>query len=425
MTQAEEEMLFCSNQFIFYFLPIVILIYFLVPMKFKNICLFIASLIFYAVGEMKYVPLILLSLTVNYFAAIFIRKFQYDNQILEHNGEEKNNYDKITLIVALVYNFLFLFVFKYFTFFTGIETSLTLPLGISFYTFQIASYVIDVYTKKTKAEKNYINLGVYLCMFPQLIAGPIVVYKDIAKQIRKRKVSLLLLQDGIRIFIMGLASKMLLANIMGMCWESIKTYGIASISTPMAWIAMFAYTLGSWFRDYVYIPLGGNRKGFARTIFNMFVVWGLTGLWHGASWNFVCWGLLFFVLLTIEKLGLKNILDKYPALGHLYIIFIIPMSWMIFALDKMGDIKLYFAKLFPMISHVSTEFVNKLDYVDAIKHYGIFFVFAVIFSLSIPMKIFEKYRRTKVASVILIIIFWVCVYRMSTAASNPFLYFRF
>ena len=190
MTQAEEEMLFCSNQFIFYFLPIVILIYFLVPMKFKNICLFIASLIFYAVGEMKYVPLILLSLTVNYFAAIFIRKFQYDNQILEHNGEEKNNYDKITLIVALVYNFLFLFVFKYFTFFTGIETSLTLPLGISFYTFQIASYVIDVYTKKTKAEKNYINLGVYLCMFPQLIAGPIVVYKDIAKQIRKRKVSL-------------------------------------------------------------------------------------------------------------------------------------------------------------------------------------------------------------------------------------------
>lgn len=473
MTQAEEEMLFCSNQFIFYFLPIVILIYFLVPMKFKNICLFIASLIFYAVGEMKYVPLILLSLTVNYFAAIFIRKFQYDNQILEHNGEEKNNYDKITLIVALVYNFLFLFVFKYFTFFTGIETSLTLPLGISFYTFQIASYVIDVYTKKTKAEKNYINLGVYLCMFPQLIAGPIVVYKDIAKQIRKRKVSLLLLQDGIRIFIMGLASKMLLANIMGMCWESIKTYGIASISTPMAWIAMFAYTfqiyfdfygyslmaiglgkmlgfkiprnfnnpyistsvtefwrrwhitLGSWFRDYVYIPLGGNRKGFARTIFNMFVVWGLTGLWHGASWNFVCWGLLFFVLLTIEKLGLKNILDKYPALGHLYIIFIIPMSWMVFALDKMGDIKLYFAKLFPMISHVSTEFVNKLDYVDAIKHYGIFFVFAVIFSLSIPMKIFEKYRRTKVASVILIIIFWVCVYRMSTAASNPFLYFRF
>ncbi len=187
MTQAEEEMLFCSNQFIFYFLPIVILIYFLVPMKFKNICLFVASLIFYAVGEMKYIPLILLSLTVNYFAGIFIRKFQYDNQILEHNGEEKNNYDKITLIVALVYNFLFLFVFKYFTFFTGIETSLTLPLGISFYTFQIASYVIDVYTKKTKAEKNYINLGVYLCMYPQLIAGPIVVYKDIAKQIRKRK----------------------------------------------------------------------------------------------------------------------------------------------------------------------------------------------------------------------------------------------
>ena len=245
-------MLFCSNQFIFYFLPIVILIYFLVPMKFKNICLFVASLIFYTVGEMKYIPLILLSLTVNYFAGIFIRKFQYDNQILEHNGEEKNNYDKITLIVALVYNFLFLFVFKYFTFFTGIETSLTLPLGISFYTFQIASYVIDVYTKKTKAEKNYINLGVYLCMYPQLIAGPIVVYKDIAKQIRKRKVSLLLLQDGIRIFIMGLASKMLLANIMGMCWESIKTYGIASISTPMAWIAMFAYTFQIYFDFYGY-----------------------------------------------------------------------------------------------------------------------------------------------------------------------------
>lgn len=468
-------MLFCSNQFIFYFLPVILIIYYFVPFKFKNIVLFIGSVIFYAVGEIKYVPLILLSLTVNYVAALVIRKFQIENiKCIDRGAREKaNNYDKITLIATLIYNFGFLFVFKYFTFFTGIKLSLSLPLGISFYTFQIVSYVIDVYTKKIRAEKNYIDLGVYLVMFPQLIAGPIVVYKDISEQIKKRKISLLLLQDGIKIFIVGLASKMLIANIMGMCWESIKMYGIESISTPMAWIAMFAYTfqiyfdfygyslmaiglgkmlgfkipknfknpyistsvtefwrrwhisLGSWFREYVYIPLGGNRKGFTRTIFNMFAVWALTGLWHGASWNFVCWGLLFFVLLTIEKIGLKRILDKIPVLGHLYIIFVIPLSWMFFALDKLEDIKLFFAKLFPMVSHISTRYINGSDYIEALRNYGFFFVLAVVFSLSIPMKLFLKYRNTKVVSVLLIVVFWICVYRMTTQASNPFLYFRF
>ena len=464
-------MVFSSITFLFYFLPLVLFCYYLVPYKLKNFILLIFSLIFYAYGEPIYIFIMLFSCVVDYINALIIDKY-------------RNTYKaKLALIFSIIINLSLLAFFKYSDFFISIVNSLTnyntpllnitLPIGISFYTFQTMSYTIDVYRDEAPIQKNIFSLSTFVTLFPQLVAGPIVRYSDISYDLNHRVHSFDKFYDGVYRFIIGLCKKVILANNLGVIWYSIKATPYDTLSLATSWLGIICFTLqiyfdfsgysdmaiglgkifgfdflenfnfpyisksitefwrrwhislGVWFRDYVYIPLGGNRKGFARTIFNMFVVWGLTGLWHGASWNFVCWGLLFFVLLTIEKLGLKNILDKYPALGHLYIIFIIPMSWMIFALDKMGDIKLYFAKLFPMISHVSTEFVNKLDYVDAIKHYGIFFVFAVIFSLSIPMKIFEKYRRTKVASVILIIIFWVCVYRMSTAASNPFLYFRF
>lgn len=467
-------MLFCSQEFIFCFLPIFLILYYIVPFKIKNLILFIGSVVFYAVGELKYVPLIIISLIVNYIFAILIENEKVRATISKDRRAALCRRNKrILLILTLVYDFGMLFVFKYFTFFTGIESGLTLPLGISFYTFQIVSYVVDVYRDNTKAEKNFINIGVYLCMFPQLIAGPIVLYSDISRQIHSRTFRFDDFVDGIKTFILGLGSKMLIANVMGMCWNSIQMYGIESISTKMAWLAMFAYTfqiffdfygyslmaiglgkmigfkipdnfdspyisksvtefwrrwhitLGRWFREYVYIPLGGNRKGFARTILNMFVVWSLTGLWHGASWNFVLWGILFFVLLVIEKAGLKKILDKIPLLGHLYIILIIPMSWIIFAMDNLKDIGLYFAKLFPAISHISTEFVSKTDFAEAIGNYWIFFVLAIIFSFDFPKKLYRKYKKTVVVSVILIAIFWISVYRMFTEASNPFLYFRF
>lgn len=463
-------MLFCSKEFIFIFLPVFLCIYYIVPDRWKNIALFAGSLIFYAVGELKYIPLILLSLAVNYALAIMIEGYKLKEK---DEGDSQKKKTLFLLLLALFYDFGMLFVFKYFEFFTGVKNGLTLPLGISFYTFQIVSYIVDVYRDDTRAEKNFIHLGVYLCMFPQLIAGPIVLYTDIARQIKYREHTLAKFEEGIRIFAIGLGAKMILANVMGMCWNSTQMYGLEGMSTPMAWIAMFAYTfqiyfdfygyslmaiglgkmvgftipknfnnpyistsvtefwrrwhmtLGTWFREYVYIPLGGNRKGKLRTIFNMFVVWSLTGLWHGASWNFVLWGVLFFVLLTIEKLGLKRILDRIPVLGHLYIILIIPMSWIIFALDNLSDIGLYFAKLFPFISQVSTQYVSHTDYITAMQNYGIFFVLAVVFSLGFWQKLYARFRRSFWVSLVVLIIFWVSVYQVMTSVNNPFLYFRF
>ena len=464
-------MVFSSMTFLCVFFPVVFALYYILPgLRARNVLLILASLLFYAYGEPAYVLLMIFSIVMNYF---FGRMMNTRNAGLR----------KAALLIAVVINIGLLVVFKYTDMIlrtinqlAGTQipmTEIALPIGISFFTFQALSYVIDVYRDEVQSQKSVFNVMLYVSFFPQLIAGPIVKYHDIQKQIETRKTDVQEIAEGFRRFTIGLAKKVLISNTVAIAADGVFNSQIGEINIVAAWIGAISYmlqiyydfsgysdmaigmghmfgfhfqenfnypyisasikefwrrwhiSLSTWFKEYLYIPLGGNRKGKLRTCVNKMVVFSATGLWHGASWNFVCWGLLFFVLLTIEKLGLKNILDKYPALGHLYIIFIIPMSWMIFALDKMGDIKLYFAKLFPMISHVSTEFVNKLDYVDAIKHYGIFFVFAVIFSLSIPMKIFEKYRRTKVASVILIIIFWVCVYRMSTAASNPFLYFRF
>lgn len=463
-------MLFCSKEFLFIFLPIFLVIYYLVPVKFKNIILFIGSIVFYAVGELKYVPLIISSLVVNYIVAIFIEGCKIQNRL---EGIDDNSKKNIFMIIALLYDFGILFVFKYFTFFTGIKSSLTLPLGISFYTFQIVSYVIDVYKDKIRAEKNIINLGVYLMMFPQLIAGPIVIYSDIARQVRRRSYSLEKFEDGIKVFTLGLGAKMIIANMLGSCWTTAQMYGIEGMSTPMAWVAMFAYTfqiyfdfygyslmaiglglmlgftlpknfdnpymsrsatefwrrwhitLGSWFREYVYIPLGGNRKGQVRTIFNTFVVWALTGLWHGASWNFVLWGIIFFVLLTIEKSGFENILDRYKVLSHIYAMLIIPMSWIVFALENLSDIGLYFKRLFPIFGSSDVAFINTNDYKTALIQYGIFFLLAIVFSFEFPQKIYHKYKKTFVVNIVIIIIFWLSVYRIMTSASNPFLYFRF
>ncbi len=463
-------MLFCSKEFLFIFLPIFLVIYYLVPVKFKNIILFVGSIVFYAVGELKYVPLIISSLVVNYIVAIFIEGCKIQNRL---EGIDDNSKKNIFMIIALLYDFGILFVFKYFTFFTGIKSSLTLPLGISFYTFQIVSYVIDVYKDKIRAEKNIINLGVYLMMFPQLIAGPIVIYSDIARQVRRRSYSLEKFEDGIKVFTLGLGAKMIIANMLGSCWTTAQMYGIEGMSTPMAWVAMFAYTfqiyfdfygyslmaiglglmlgftlpknfdnpymsrsatefwrrwhitLGSWFREYVYIPLGGNRKGQVRTIFNTFVVWALTGLWHGASWNFVLWGIIFFVLLTIEKSGFENILDRYKVLSHIYAMLIIPMSWIVFALENLSDIGLYFKRLFPIFGSSDVAFINTNDYKTALIQYGIFFLLAIVFCFEFPQRMYYKYKKTFVVNIVIIIIFWLSVYRIMTSASNPFLYFRF
>lgn len=349
-------MVFSSLLFLFRFLPITFLIYYLVPFRAKNTVLFLASLFFYTWGETKFFPIMLISIGINYVAGLLMERY-------DHNEKAR----KACFWVAFLVTLGFLLFFKYTNFFLsninallGLSLPLLdsaefhLPLGISFYTFQILAYTMDVYRRKIKVEHNLIDFGAFVVLFPQLIAGPIVLYSDISRELKSRKITLAQIDEGVGLFIMGLASKILLADTIGALWTEVQTLGFSQVSTPLAWMGIIAYsfqiyfdfsgyslmaiglgrmlgfffpqnfnypyisksitefwrrwhiTLSSWFRDYVYIPLGGNRVKKSRQFFNIFVVWFLTGFWHGAAWNFIFWGLYFFVLLMIEKSFCSN-----------------------------------------------------------------------------------------------------------------------
>lgn len=453
-------MIFSSLLFLFWFIPIFFLIYYLTPSKLKNAVLLIGSIAFYAWGEPKYLILIFVSIAVNYLCGIIM---------------EKTRKKRIVLVTALVYDFAMLLVFKYTNFFivninviTGgdIESvDITLPLGISFYTFQIASYVIDLYRGKIKAEKSIINLACYLCMFPQLIAGPIVVYSEVSERLNSRKITLAEVEDGIRIFILGLGSKVLIANNVGSLWDRAVALGFENISMPLAWLAMLAYTLqiyfdfngyslmaiglgkmlgfnfpknfdfpyisrsltefwrrwhitlSGWFREYVYIPLGGNRKGELNTYVNLFIVWFLTGFWHGASWNFILWGLFFFVMLVIEKRGLHKILSKHIVFSHIYSVILISMSWMIFAITDIGSVGLFFTRLF------SFEF--SYDILYYFRNYALILIVGCILSTPIFRNAYEKYKTRVIGITVSLVILVLSVAYLADATYNPFLYFRF
>jgi len=464
---------FSSLEFIFGFLPLFLILYYSVAPKFKNTVLFLGSLVFYAFGEPVFILLVMLSVIVNYYGGILINKF-------ENRGR------KLTLVLFLLYNFLMLGFFKYTNFFienlNGIfylfksnmhieALNIMLPLGISFYTFQITSYIIDVYRRDVEPCENIINLGTYLCMFPQLIAGPIVVYSDVEKELKTRKIDMTAVEDGLKTFVYGLSCKVLIANIMDVIWNDIQTIGFYNITTPYAWLGAIAFsfqiyfdfsgyslmaiglgkmlgfnipenfrdpyssnsvtefwrrwhiTLSSWFRDYVYIPLGGNRKGLARTVFNLFVIWALTGFWHGASWNFVLWGIYFFIFLTIEKLFLKKILDKTRVISRIYTLLVVVVSWVIFSITDFKELSLYLSRMFPFFGE--SGIVNPYDYMASLKNYWYVLLSAIVFSTPFPGILFKKYKKNILCTVILLGLFWVCVYRLFTSANNPFLYFRF
>ena len=453
-------MLFSSMKFVFVFLPIFLLLYYMVPNKYRNYIAFAGSMFFYSFGELRYLPLLLSSVGIHYLLSRLI------------HCSENNKQKKIYLLLGLSYSFGMLFVFKYAAFVFGLK-QLALPLGISFYTFQIVSYLIDVYRGKVIPEKNIIFLGMYLCLFPQLIAGPIVLYADIEKQIHVRTHSLALIEEGLKFFVLGLASKMLIANVLGSLWSELKMVGFSSISTPMAWLGMFAFsfqiyfdfngyslmaiglgkmmgftipknfnnpyiarsvtefwrrwhiTLGTWFREYVYIPLGGSKVPKYRMIVNLFIVWTLTGIWHGAGWNFVLWGISLFTLIAVEKLWLHGILDKYKILSHLYLLTVIPMTWMLFAIDSLQDIGIFFQRLMPFVGKTSSAVIKYTDFPQALNKYGIFFVAAIFCVTSFPEKLMEHYGKKQIVMLILLLLFWISVWQMMTTLNNPFLYFRF
>jgi len=390
-------MVFSSLIFLYIFLPVVLILYFISPMKIKNLIIFISGILFYAWGEPICVLIMLLSTVVDYTAGIFMNKFDDD--------QKKRT---ICLIVSVVMNISLLAVFKYSDFIIDTvnaifnleilnpvvrfnrainsifdlglnEERVDLPIGISFFTFQSMSYTIDLYRRNIKVQKSFINFSSYVSLFPQIVAGPIVRYEDIQKEIDTRKINVNMAADGIAVFIKGLSKKVLLANNIGILWTNIKAMDYSEISVVTAWLGILAFTfqiyfdfsgysdmavglgkilgfnfpqnfdhpymsksisefwrrwhmtLGNWFKSYVYISLGGNRKGLPRTLINLIIVWALTGLWHGSSWNFVIWGLYFGVIIIIERIGFGKFLEKLPSfISILYTFILVVFGWVLF-----------------------------------------------------------------------------------------------
>lgn len=465
-------MSFTTIEFMFRFLPIFLIVYYVVPTRYKNMILLIGSFVFYAWGQHFYLLLLMLSIVVNY---------TFGRLIGERWAQKKP-----LLVLGLIYNFGLLVFFKYTNFFieninalltaTHVQIptiSVVMPLGISFYTFQVVSYLVDVYRGDQRPVKNIINLGVYIAMFPQVTSGPIGLYSELEPTLLRRHCSVLNLESGLKTFIIGMGAKMLLANPMGTLWAGMSRYGYETLSCPYAWLGAFGYsfqlyfdfagyslmamglgqmlglyvprnfdhpyisgsmaefwrrwhmTLGRWFKKYLYFPLGGSRCSFAKTIRNTFVVWAFTGLWHGASWNFVLWGLIFFVLLTIERLGLGKLLAKTKVLKHIYVIFLIPLTWVVFALPNMQDIATYFSRLFPFFADNTASFVNTKDVIRALHDYWYLLIACVVFCLPFPSRWYEKHKNSKLVILGLVLIYLMSVYKMQTQTSNPFLYYQF
>ena len=473
-------MIFSSLEFLFLYLPIVIILYYISPLKFRNIILLAVSLIFYGWGEPLYVFLMVFSITFDYIFGYFVSKYI--------KKEDKKTARKF-VAASVICNLLLLGTFKYADFFienlrlipflSGLTPiGLKLPIGISFYTFQTMSYTIDIYRQDANVQKNIASFGAYVALFPQLIAGPIIRYKDIDEQLRHRSESISMFANGVRTFTAGLCKKVLLANTAGAMWSYIKGLPANDMTAVSAWLGIIAFSfqiyfdfsgysdmaiglgkmfgftflenfeypyisksitefwrrwhisLGSWFREYVYIPLGGNRKGLLKQYRNIAIVWLLTGFWHGASWNYVLWGIYFGIILMIEKGFLLELFAKLPVrlgfIKNIYSVIFIIFGWWLFTFEDLSKGANYLLYMFGISGK---GFIDNGAIYDLI-HYMPFFIIAIIGSTPLPKKIFYKFfessklfkMATPFVSVLLILL---CVAFLVDSSFNPFLYFRF
>lgn len=474
-------MVFSSLTFLFFFLPLALLLYYSCPKRMKNIVLLAVSLFFYAWGEPIYIFLMIFSAGIDYVHGLIIHK----------NRMSRPSLANIALLSSMVVNIAILSFFKYADFLVEnvnllfgtaiMPLDLPLPIGISFYTFQTMSYSIDIYRGKVEPQKNPLTLALYVTLFPQLIAGPIVRYETIAKELSNRRFQLDQFAEGVRFFIVGLGKKVLIANSIGGLWFTIQGQELSDLSMLTVWLGIIAFsfqiyfdfsgysdmaiglgkmfgfnfpvnfnypyisksvtefwrrwhiTLGSWFRDYVYFPLGGSRNGTWCTIRNLLIVWGITGLWHGASWNFVLWGLYFGFLIGIEKLGLLKLLEKmHPFFQHAYLLVIILFGWVLFVFD---DLHKGIAYIKVMVGATT----NKLYDMQALYFlytHGVLLVIAVIASTpllkhlkgKIELEFPASFQRKAVELLsigCLIILLVVSTAYLVNGSYNPFLYFRF
>ena len=443
------------------FLPVFILLYYLTPVKYRNITLFVGSIFFYAYGEPFYVFLLLGSIGVNYTVG---RSLTIDKQI-------KPLRRKVLFWGMAAVDVLLLLAFKWLPGADFMPVVLGMPLGVSFYTFRILSYLTDVYRGEIAAEKSLLKFSIYVSMFPQVVAGPIVNYSEVAADLKQRTYRLAFVDEGLKRFVCGLVIKVLLADRLGILWHEIATIGYESISTPFAWLGAFAYsmriyfdfwgyslmavglgrmlgftlpenfdfpymaksvrefyrrwhmTLGRWFREYVYIPLGGSRKGTFRTIGNLFLVWILTALWHGGSLNFLLWGLSLFCLIVLERLFLgKRQSSRGGLLSHLYVLTVIPLTWMCFAIEDIGELFIYFGRLFGFVEGIN---VNEMDVAWALSDYGWILAVGVLCCTPLLKKLYLNIKDNFVGCFALAVLFWMCVNLILTEGYNPFLYLRF
>ncbi|MGM9662492.1 MAG: MBOAT family O-acyltransferase [Oscillospiraceae bacterium] len=464
-------MVFSSLQFIFLFMPVFFGCYYLVPDRLKNPVLALGSLCFYLVGTLRdpeHFVLFLLSIAVDFAAGL----------LMERRPQRK----KLFLTAGVLFHLLALGAFKYAGFVLGelsrlvpaldLTVRTALPIGISFYTFQGISYLADGYRGRVRAERSLLRYTVYLAMFPQLIAGPIVTYGQVARELRRREIPRASVRHGLGVFVFGLGLKVLLANPVGKLWTQVCAIGFESISTPLAWMAIFAYsfqiyfdffgyslmavglgemlgfrlpknfdhpylsrsmtefwrrwhmTLGGWFREYVYVPLGGNRNGGLATVRNLLVVWLLTGIWHGAGYHFVLWGAVLFLLIVTEKFLTGRFLARAPAVGRVYMLLLIPLTWAVFAIEDVGQLGVFFTRLFPFFGQGPWS-VFRCDYVKYLRLYGPFLLFGLLFSTKLPYRLLGRLKNRFAVGALLAVIFLASVYCMYRGLDDPFLYFRF
>lgn len=457
-------MVFSSIEFLLGFLPVFLLIYYLAPVNFKNIVLFAGSLFFYAYGEPRFVLLLFGSMIINYWAGRAVAP-----------GEGRREWlRKGCFLGILIVNVAVLAVFKW------APEGWGLPLGVSFYTFQIISYLADVYRGEIPSEHSFLKLGTYICMFPQLVAGPIVNYSEVSGQLERPEITAKGVDEGLKTFVFGLVMKVLIADRLSLLWREIATIGYISISTPLAWMGALSYsmqiyfdfygyslmaiglgkmlgyrlpvnfrlpymagsirdfyrrwhmTLGRWFTKYVYIPLGGSRKGLIRTLFNLLIVWILTSLWHGGSLNFLIWGMSLCFLIMAEKTAaflLEKRKDKKripgrvaKAAGHVYVLAIIPVTWMCFAISGPDDLGSYLGRMFGLINGIH---VNPGIFWEKCEKYGLTMLIAAVLCTPAGEKLFQKWKDRIPGMVVLAGLFWVCVRYILVMGDNPFMYFRF
>ena len=461
-------MSFSDLTFLFYFLPLFFAVYYLVPFRCKNAVLVLGSAAFYFLGAGARDALLLgASVLFHYFLARAM-----DGKAVRAR--------KALLLFGLCADLFGLVYFKYAAFLlenlgklTGQTFSLVqlaLPLGVSFYLFQSAGYLIDVY-RGARAERNPVDFSAFVLAFPQLTMGPILRYDEWRGALKERTIAREDVFSGFELFVVGLCFKVLLADQLAPLWASLERIGYEYLSTPLAWLGAVSYslqlyfdfsgyslmamglgqmlalpvprnfdlpytarsvsefyrrwhiTLGTWFRDYLYIPLGGSRRGKARTALALTVVWVFTGLWHGASWNFVLWGVMLLAFILLEKFCIGGFLREHRLLSHLYLLFVIPQTWVVFRITKLSDIGAYFSRLFPFFGTHSA--VSAQDALKLLSSCWWLLLLSVLFCLPQPRRFYEKHRGTLLIDLPLFVLFWVCVYFIATSSGNAFLYSRF